>query len=121
MKNFINAIKNFFTSAWGLLLDYLHIAIPEETAILLNEVLSLADPIVQDLNNQNLTGLQKRDQAVVLIQAKASQAVLDMGIGLIHAGVELAVLKLKAAQPIGPVAVGGNMPGGEVSSPIPAV
>lgn len=113
MKNFLEAIGNFFSSAWHTLLQYLHIAIPEVTAALLNDLLKVADPIVADLQSQNMTGAQKRDQAAVLIQAAAVQAGWDVGTSLIHAAIELAVLKLKATAPTGPVAPGGVMPGGE--------
>ncbi len=113
MHNFLKAIENFFGGAWHLLLQYLRIAIPDATAALLNDLLAIADPIVADLQNQGLSGEEKRKQAALLIQGKAVQAGWDVGVALIHAAIELAVLKQKALQPTGPVAPGGNMPGGE--------
>lgn len=118
MKDFLQSIENFFKSAWSTLVQYLHIAIPEATAKALNDLLQLADPIVADLNNQNLTGAQKREQAVSLLQGKVAQIGLDVGISLINSAIELAVLKLKATQPTTPVAIGGNLPSGSTTDPI---
>ncbi len=73
MKNFLQAIESFFGSAWHTLLDYLHIAIPEATVALMNEALSLADPIVADLQNQSLTGQQKRDRSLCETQSRAKK------------------------------------------------
>lgn len=121
MKNFLAAIQGFFSSAWHTLLQYLHIAIPEVTAALLNDLLAVADPIVADLQNQGLSGEEKRKQAVALIQGEVAKAGLDVGLIFIHAAIELAVLKQKALQPTGPVAPGGNLPGGETVASEPVV
>ncbi len=119
MKNFLSAIANFFGSAWHTLLDYLHIAIPEATAALLNDLLQAADPIVADLQNQNLTGAQKKEAAFSALQSVAAKAAWDVGASLINAAIELAVLKLKATTPTTPVAPGGNLPGGNTVTPAP--
>ena len=117
MGNLLAALGRFFSSAWKTLGEYLHIAIPEATAALLNDLLPVADPIIQDLQSQNLTGAQKRDQAVALLQSAAIKAGWDVGASLVNAAVELAVMKMKATQPTTPVAPGGNLPGGNTVSP----
>lgn len=109
----LNALGRFFSSAWKTLGEYLHIAIPEATAAVLNDLLQVADPIIQDLQSTSLTGEEKRQQAIALIQGKAIQAGWDVGVSLIHAAIELAVLKNKATQPTSPVADGGVLKGGE--------
>lgn len=119
MGNLLEAIGRFFTSAWKTLGEYLHIAIPEATAALLNDLLPVADPIIADLQSQQLTGVQKRDQAFTLLQGAAVKAGWDVGASLLNAAIELAVLKMKATQPTSPVAPGGNLPGGE-TPPTPA-
>ena len=121
MGNLLTAIENFFKSAWSTLGAYLHIAIPEATAVLLNDLLASADPIVTDLQNQNLTGQQKKDAAFAALQSVAVKAAWDVGASLINAAIELAVLKLKATTPTTPVAPGGNLPGGNTVIPAPVV
>lgn len=113
MGNFLKAIEQFFASAWSKLAVYLHSAIPEATAVILNDLLAAADPIVADLQNQNLTGEQKKTQAFSLLEALAVKAAWDVGASLINSAIELAVLKLKATAPTTPVAPAGNLPGGE--------
>lgn len=112
MGDFLSAISRFFTSAWRTLGEYLHIAIPEATAVLLNDLLKLADPIVSDLNNNSLSGSQKRDQAYTLLSSAASRAAIDVGTSLINAAIELAVLKMKSNYRIQAVAPNGNLPNG---------
>lgn len=118
MGEFFKAIERFFTSAWRVLGEYLHIAIPEVTAALLNDLLVVADPIVADLQNQTLTGPQKRDQAFALLEGAAVKAGWDVGHSLLNAAIELAVLKMKATAPTTPVAPGGVFPGGETVPPV---
>ena len=119
MKNFLAAIGSFFGSAWHLLLNYLHVAIPEATAALMNDLLTAADPIVADLQNQNLTGQQKKDAAFTLLSSVATKAAWDVGASLINTAIELAVLKLKSTTPTTPVATAGNLPGGNTVIPAP--
>ncbi len=109
--NFINGLKNFLGSVWHFLTDYIHAALPEAKAILLKDLLELADPIVADLNNQDMTGVQKRDQAIQLITGKASQAGLEIGMSLINLAIEMAVQRAKNAQATLP-GNGGVLPGG---------
>lgn len=96
--NFINAFKAFIGSAWHFLTDYIHAALPEAKAILLKDLLELAEPVVSDLNDQSLTGAQKRDQAITLITGKASQAGLEIGTSLLNLAIEMAVQKVQNAQ-----------------------
>ncbi len=121
MHNFLNAIENFFKSAWATLAQYLKIAIPEATAALLNDLLLAADPIVSDLQNQSLTGPQKREAAFTALSTVATKAAWDVGASLINAAIELSVLKMKQIQPTGPVAPAGVMPGGSTVAPTPVV
>ena len=95
MHNFLQAIENFFSSAWKGLLTYLKAAIPEATAALLTDLCLAADPIVSDLENQSLTGQQKKDAAVAALSAVATKAAWDVGASLINTAIELAVQKLK--------------------------
>ena len=104
MGTLLSAIGKFFSSAWRTLGEYLHIAIPEATAVLLNDLLKIADPIISDINNSSMTNNQKRDHAFSLISQEASKIALDVGSSLINSAIELSVLKLKATTPNTPVA-----------------
>jgi hypothetical protein len=114
MHGFLTAIENFFKSAWGTLVQYLRIAIPDATAAVLNDLLQAADPIVSDLQNQNLTGPQKREAAFTALQGVATKAAWDVGASLVNVAIELAVQKIHATQSTAPVAIGGNLAGGVI-------
>ncbi len=119
MGQFLNFLKNFFGGVWHFLLDYIHIALPEEKAIILKDLLTLADPIVSDLNNQSLSGSQKRDAAFTAISAAILKIGKDVAASLVYLAVELAVQRLKSLQPTTPVAPGGVLPGGNTVAPTP--
>lgn len=117
MKSFLEALKSFFGSVWHNLMDYLHIALPQAWAIVLSDLLPLADPIVMDLQNSTMTGDEKRAHAEALLQTAAVKAGIDATVSLIRSAVGLAVLKMKATAPTTPVAPEGSLPGGSTVMP----
>lgn len=104
MGKFLDFVKSFFGSVWHFLADYLHAAIPEATAVVMKDLLPIADTVVQDLSSTTMTGAQKKDAAVTAIQGKLASIGIDVGISLINLAIEMAVQKFKNT----PSVVAGN-------------
>lgn len=101
MGKFLDFIKSFFDSVWHFLADYFHAAIPETTAILLKDVLPIADSVVTTLNDSNLSAKEKKDAAFTAIQGKLVSIGMEVGISLINLAIEMAVQKMKNTASIG--------------------
>lgn len=119
MKGFLEFIKSFFGGVWHFLLDYVHVAIPEAKAVLLKDLLPIADKIVKDLNDKDMTPIEKRDAAFGAIAVKAAAIGIDVATHLIYLAIEMAVTKLRSLQeavkPVegnGGVLAGGVQEGG---------
>lgn len=98
MGKFLDFIKSFFGSIWHFLVDYLHQAIPEATAIIMKDLLPIADTVVTDLNNQDLSGSQKRDAAFNEITSRLTGIGMEVAAHSIYLAIEMAYSKLVATK-----------------------
>lgn len=103
MGKFLDFVKSFFGSVWHFLADYLHQAIPEATAIIMKDLLPIADSVISDLNSTTLTGSQKRDAAFNEITSKLSSIGMEVAAHSIYLAIEMAYSKLvaTASVPVG--------------------
>lgn len=111
MNNFFDWLKNFFGGVAHIFFSFIAQAIPEEKQIILNDLQPLAAEIVADLNDQNLTWQEKRDQALAQLEASAIKLGWDIATSLMNLAIELAVQNLKTTTS----GNGGNMPGGNTN------
>lgn len=117
MGQFLNFLKSFFGGVWHFLLDYIHAAIPEATAVIMKDLLPIADQEVAIVNDSQMSGAQKRDAAFAAIQGKLASIGLEVAGHLVYLAIEMAVTKLKSV----PDGNTGILPGGVQSTPAPDV
>lgn len=112
MSEFLTWLGKFFGGVGHIFFSFIAQAIPLEKQIILNDLAPLAAPIVADLENQNLTWQEKRDQALALLTAAAVKLGWDVGTSLMNLAIELAVQNLQTTK----AGNGGNLPGGDTNS-----
>lgn len=113
MQEFLDWIKKFFGGVGHVFFSFIAQAIPLEKQIILNDLAPLAAPIVADLENQNLTWQEKRDQAFALLTAAVVKLGWDVGTSLVNLAIELAVQNLQTTTSGNQ----GNLPGGNTTTP----
>lgn len=116
MGHLLDFLKGFFGGVWHFLLDYVHVAIPDSTAIIMKDLLPIADTVVADLNNKDMSGSQKRDAAFNAITSRIATIGLEVAGHLIYLAIEMAYTKLiSIATHPAPAGNGGVLSGGNQS------